>query len=188
MEIIKQLIENQYHENFHWCNRNIYISNNRMIKFNEEQLAVFSEKDNKKAFLMPRQSGKSTIICADALATAMKNKNIRIAILSPLESSSAYLFEKIKYFIDESNLKDIMDIAISKSSRSFKFDNGTIIQCYCANNRLGLKVDACYIDDFDYIDDENLSSVMSLINNTDKVLVLGSNNLDRVSYLNNLRR
>lgn len=185
MELLGYLINNTYDdENLEWCNRNIYINEDRLIRFNKHQLEVFSIKENKKAFLMPRQSGKTTLICSTALSNVVINPGSTNVIISPSRASAKVINDYIITLIAFSHIDDIVDVITSNRNFTFKFNNGSEITIlYHGIINSYINIDFLYIDDFDYYDTETISLLTHSITLCNNVLVLGTHNLRNVKYL-----
>lgn len=189
MELTAVVINNEnINDNLYWCSRNLYIDQDKPLVFTRNQLEIFKVNDHKKAFLMPRQSGKTLFICSDALANAVTKPRTNCVIFTPDNICRENVFKKIDNMINYSYLKDIISVIKSRNVYRFQFDNGSEITIRSGSDMLstrGILANYLYVDDFDYYESEQLSLILSAVSKSDNALVIGTNSIDKVKFLCN---
>lgn len=168
----RYLSECVYFRNYNWIIDNLYIKPE--IKFNPTngQQEILLTRDNKKAFLLPRGAGSTTLICMDAIAEAMLNNGRRIIIFCPHQRNASFIKSKLISFLAYS------DIDIHRNTQdSVELENKSIIYIFTPNpvSYRGYRADAVYIDNFDMFNSEELSNIFNrMMLETEKMLILGN--------------
>lgn len=168
----RYLTECVNNRNYNWIISNLYINEDQLFNPTYSQQEILLANDKHKAFLLPRNTGSSTLICMDAIAQAMLNPNQEIMIFAPNQSSSRSMLRRIRDILRYS------DLTIVRVTNDYIcFLNGSIIRLFtpiCASWR-GYHGQVIYIDNFDMINSEELSNIFCrLMHSAEKILILGN--------------
>lgn len=168
----RYLAECMSNRNYNWCIQNLYINIDQPFIPTTGQQDILLTRDNIKAFLMPRGAGASTVICMDAIAQAMIHPVSEIVIFVPNQMAILNMKRRIKDILRFSS------IDIKNSRDHILLNNQSIIRVITPNPvyYVGLRPNAIYIDNFDMINNEELSNIFSrLMHTAEKVLIIGNN-------------
>lgn len=155
MNLVERIIYNNKNNLLNWCLNNI------STRYNEHQLKVLKDESNKKLYNIPKRSGRSFVICSEALYYAFNYSKQDIIIFT----SSNLELDKIKVL-----LLNILDHSkLNKRIKCFLnnrllLDNGSIIKIIAINNInsiRGQRANSILIDDYDHCSSESISYALT---------------------------
>lgn len=169
----RYLTECVYNRNYNWMTGNLYINEGELYCPTFGQQEILLTRDSKKAFLLPRSAGATTLICMDAITEAMLNPGTEIIIFSHNQGSCRYTASKIRNILIYSNINTSF-----MSSERIELENRSVIKVMppLTVHYRGCRPNTVYIDNFDMFNSEDLSNIFNrLMLQTEKILILGNN-------------
>ena len=172
MNIINKYIDMKQNDVISWIKENI-----EDYEIQPHQKELFKDKSRRKIVRSIRRMRKTETIILDALYKAINNKNVSIAIFCHNGMMTGIINEKINNIINTSStIKELLE---RQQKNNFSFVNDSSIRIRNANNCRGLSPDYVYIDEADYIEDEEMVSI--LMCGAKNFLALGTMSLKRGS-------
>lgn len=174
MNLIERYIQDYlYIRNFNWITNHLYIAPDQLYvpTFGQQEILLTHEK--RKAFLLPRNAGASTLIAMDAITEAMLNPEKRIIIYSHSSMSCRQMANRIRDILRYSSIE-----VVRMQTDRVIFQNGSQIRILVAEPVYyrGERADVVYIDNFDMVNSVDLSNIFIVATQTaEKILILGNN-------------
>lgn len=168
MNLVEKIINDN---SLNWC------YNNLSIRFNKQQLSILRDKSDKRFYNLKRRTGKTLLICSEALNYAFNhsNKNVVICICNLTEKN--YIKNMLINLIEQST--NLMEEFESHNNSHLYLKNGTVITLFYQRDSFlkGMKVDYLLIDNFEYFSIETINHLLTCIKeDSSRVLILGTDN------------
>ncbi len=138
-----------------WIEHYLYTERGGRIKLYPFQEKIICDRNDKKQGRCKRQNGATTLLLADAIATALVFEEKECIIYVPYMSQRNHVYRRLIAMLDNSNIE-----RAAVTSNTISFNNQSHIRFVNdKENMRGLRPDALFIDDSSYINSTFLSNI-----------------------------
>jgi len=136
----------------------------------QEPLLLCSSK--KKVIRAGRRSGKSEALVLDIAYNLYTNRNYSIILVCPYQSQIKVVFDKLRRLINDSvDYQSSIKRDVSSPHYLIELNNGSALRGFSSGSGSGKKsnqirgqdANAVYLDEADYLTDEDLESIMAIL-------------------------
>lgn len=134
------------------------------------QANILHDKSLKRVLRCGRRTGKTETMCVDMLHKTSINKNFRALVITPYENQVQLIFARLKELIEGSPLIKSEVIKCTSSPYNITFKNNSCILGFTtgassgngAASVRGQKADALYIDEMDYLGENDFDTISTI--------------------------
>jgi len=138
---------------------------NAPVELWDFQETMLRDRSPKKIYRCGRRVGKTLLLITEALWTALMNPSYKVLLVVPFDQNKEIMFHYIGEIMKNSTENYINR---TKSFNEIYFKNNSVIQLLSTNSTnyeseiTGLKADAIFIDDMEYIPHEKCVDILAV--------------------------
>lgn len=134
------------------------------------QAEMLRDPSLKKVARCGRRTGKTETMCIDMLHNATTKNNFRCLVITPYENQVRLIFTRLKELLESSPMLNAMKIKMTSSPYNISFNNDSCILGFTtgaasgsgASSVRGQRADALYLDEMDYMADNDFDTISTI--------------------------